>query len=88
MNMLTTFVLMGVIDSHDGVFATVELNTNPASNGGPATAVMPVTAFPCEISEGKVFFVVKMHEDQDAQIICQEEEKNEIQPDPPDSCMH
>ena len=88
MNMLTTFVLMGVIDSHDGVFATVELNTNPASNGGPATAVMPVTAFPCEISEGKVFFVVKMQEDQDAQIICQEEEKNEIQPDPPDTCMH
>ena len=66
---------MGVIDSHDGVFATVELNTNPASNGGPATAVMPVTAFPCEISEGKVFFVVKMHEDQDARIICQEEER-------------
>lgn len=79
MNILATFVLMGVVDSHDGVFATVELNTNPASNGGPATAVMPVTAFPCEISEGKVFFIVKMHKDQDAEIICQDE---------PDSCMH
>ena len=72
MNILTTFVLMGTIDSHDGTFATVELNTNPASNGGPATAVMPVTAFPCEIHEGKVFFVVKLHEDQDAFIVCQE----------------
>jgi hypothetical protein len=74
MKTLTTFVLMGVIDSHDGVFATVELNTNPASNGGPATAVMPVSAFPCEISEGKVFYVVKLHEDQDAVIVCEDKE--------------
>ncbi len=74
MNILTTFVLMGVIDSHDGVFATVELNTNPASNGGPATAVMPVSAFPCEISAGKVFHVVKLHEDQDAVIVCEDKE--------------
>ncbi len=74
MNILTTFVLMGVIDSHDGVFATVELNTNPASNGGPATAVMPVSAFPCEISEGKVFYVVKLNEDQDAVIVCEDKE--------------
>ncbi len=88
MNMLTTFVLLGVIDSHDGTFATVELNTNPASNGGPATAVMPVSAFPCEIEEGKVFFVVKMHEDQDAVIVCQEETKDDTRPDDPDTCMH
>ena len=88
MNILTTFVLMGVIDSHDGVFATVELNTNPASNGGPATAVIPVTAFPCEISEGKVFYVVKLHEDQDAVIVCQEETKDDTRPDDPDTCMH
>tara|TARA_Y100000592_G_scaffold94092_1_gene158327 strand:- start:2608 stop:2874 length:267 start_codon:yes stop_codon:yes gene_type:complete len=75
MNILTTFVLMGIIDSYDDTFATVELNTNPASNGGPATAVMPVTAFPCDISEGKIFFVVKLHEDQDAFIVCQEDYK-------------
>ena len=88
MNILKTFVLIGVIDSHDGVFATVELNTNPASNGGPATAIMPVAAFPCEISEGKVFYVVKMHEDQDAVIVC-EDEKNGRQPGKADSnCMH
>ena len=77
MNMLTTFVLMGVIDSHDGVFATVELNTNPASNGGPSIAVMPVNAFPCEIYEGKVFYVVKLSAAQDAVIICQEDVKDE-----------
>ena len=76
MNMLTTFVLLGIIDSHDGTFATVELNTNPASNGGPATAVIPINAFPCEIYEGKIFYVVKLHQDQDAVIICQEEVKN------------
>ena len=87
MNILTTFILVGVIDSHDGVFATVELNTNPASNGGPATAVMPVSAFPCEISEGKVFYVMKLHEDQDAVIVC-EDDKNEQRREESDTCMH
>lgn len=87
MNILTTFILVGVIDSHDGVFATVELNTNPASNGGPATAVMPVSAFPCEISEGKVFYVMKLHEDQDAVIVCEAKE-NEQRREEADTCMH
>ena len=74
---LTTFILVGMIDSHDAVFATVELNTTPASNGGPAIAVMPVAAFPCEIYEGKVFYVVKLHDEQDAVIICQKEPEDE-----------
>ena len=52
MKVLTTFILVGMVDSHDAHFATVELNTTPASNGGPATAVMPVAAFTCEIYEG------------------------------------
>jgi|TARA_B100000085_G_C18536501_1_gene510232 hypothetical protein len=77
MNILTTFILLGMVDSHDEYFATVELNTNPATNGGPATAVMPVSAFPCEIREGKVFYIVKLHDNEDAVIICQEDEKNE-----------
>ena len=72
MNILKTFILVGIVDSHDAFFATVELNTNPASNGGPATAVMPVSAFPCEISEGKKFYVVKLHEEQEAVIICED----------------
>ena len=41
---LKVFILVGTIDSHDGQFATVELNLNPATNGGPAMAVMPVPA--------------------------------------------
>jgi|TARA_R110001583_G_scaffold94471_2_gene238057 hypothetical protein len=73
MTILTTFILVGMIDSHDAHFATVELNTTPASNGGPATAVMPVAAFPCEIYEGKVFYVVKLHDEQDATIVCQKD---------------
>jgi hypothetical protein len=77
MTILTTFILVGMIDSHDGYFATVELNTTPASNGGPAIAVMPVSAFPCEIYEGKVFYVVKLHEEQDAVIVCQKEPQDE-----------
>ena len=77
MQMLTTFILVGMVDSFDAHFATVELNTTPASNGGPATAVMPVEAFPCEIYEGKVFYVVKLHEEQDATIVCQKEVNDE-----------
>tara|TARA_Y100000593_G_scaffold82002_1_gene153742 strand:- start:402 stop:656 length:255 start_codon:yes stop_codon:yes gene_type:complete len=75
MNMLTTFILVGMVDSFDSHFATVELNTTPASNAGPSMAVMPVNAFPCEIYEGKVFYVVKLHEEQDATIVCQKDEK-------------
>ena len=75
MTHLTTFILVGMIDSFDPYFATVELNTTPASNGGPSIAVMPVAAFPCEIHEGKVFYVVKLHENDDATIVCQKDVK-------------
>ena len=77
MTHLTTFILVGMIDSFDPYFATVELNTTPASNGGPSIAVMPVAAFPCEIHEGKVFYVVKLHENDDATIVCQKDVKYE-----------
>ena len=77
MKTLTTFILIGMVDSMDSYFATVELNTTPASNGGPAMAIMPVSAFPCEIYEGKVFYVVKLHEEQDATIVCQKDVKSE-----------
>ena len=73
MTALKVFVLVGTIDSHDGQFATVELNLNPATNAGPAMAVMPVAAFPCEIKEGDTFYVVKLSAAQDAVIICQKE---------------
>ena len=76
MKVLTTFILVGMVDSFDKHFATVELNTNPASNGGPSIAVMPVNAFPCEIYEGKVFYVVKLSELTDAVVICQEDVKD------------
>ena len=77
MKVLTAFVLVGTIDSHDGQFATVELNLNPATNAGPAMAVMPVAAFPCEIKEGDTFYVVKLSELEDAVIVCQKEEPDE-----------
>tara|TARA_Y100001938_G_C7993162_1_gene380599 strand:+ start:636 stop:887 length:252 start_codon:yes stop_codon:yes gene_type:complete len=68
--LLKTFVLIGVIDSFDSQFATVEINMNPSTNGGPAHAVMPVTAFPCEIDEGQRFYIVKLTEQSDAVIVC------------------
>lgn len=77
MTALTTFILVGMVDSYDPYFATVELSTTPASNGGPSIAVMPVSAFPCEIYEGKVFYVVKLYENQDATIVCQKDVESE-----------
>ena len=59
MQILSTFVLSGVILSHDTFFATVEFQLNPASNGGPSLAVMPISAIPCEVSVGKKIYVVK-----------------------------
>ena len=73
MTALKVFILVGTIDSHDGQFATVELNLNPAMNGGPAMAVIPVSAFPCEVKEGNTFYVVKLSELEDAIVICQKE---------------
>ena len=34
---------------------------------------MPVSVFPCEIYEGKVFYVVKLYENEDATIVCQKD---------------
>ena len=73
MKTLTTFILVGTIDTHDAQFATVELNLNPATNAGPAMAVMPVAAFPCEIKEGDTFYVVKLSQLQDAVVVCKAE---------------
>ena len=73
MTALKVFILVGTMDSHDGQFATVELNLNPATNGGPAMAVMPVAAFPCEVKEGNTFYVVKLSDIEDAVIVCHKE---------------
>ena len=77
MTALKVFILVGTIDSHDGQFATVELDLNPATTGGPAMAVMPIAAFPCEVKEGNTFYVVKLFAAQDAVIICQKEKPDE-----------
>ena len=44
-------------------------------NGGVAQAVLPVSAFPCEISEGQKFYVLKLHEDTDAVLVCRLEQQ-------------
>ncbi len=73
---LNTFVLVGTILSHDTLLATVEFNLNPKVNGGPAVAVLPNSAIPCEIKVGKRIFVVKDENMEHAIISC-EEKKNE-----------
>ena len=78
MKLLTTFLLIGTVDSKDDFFATVELNMNPATNQ-PGHAVMPLNAFPCQINEGDIFYILKLTEDSIPVIICKDEENANAQ---------
>ena len=70
--MLTTFVLVGTVDSKDEYFATVEINMNPATEK-PGHAVMPLTAFPCQIQEGETFYILKLTEESLPVILCKKD---------------
>ena len=72
---LNTFVLVGTILSSDAQLSTVEFNLNPATNGGPAIAVLQNSAIPCKVEVGKKIYVVKDENMEHAIISC--EEKNE-----------
>ena len=72
---LETFVLIGTILSHDSVFATVEFNTNPSVTGGPAMAILPKSAIPCETEVGKTIYVVKNKNQEHTEIICEKVEQ-------------
>ena len=67
--LLATFVMVGVVDSKDDFFATVEINSSPPVVEA-AMAVIPLHAFPCEIKEGDQFYILKLTEDKDPVIIC------------------
>ena len=71
MTTLKLFILVGIIDSFDNQFATVELNTDPPSNGGDVLAVFPISAFPCEVREGRRFYVVKLLAGEGTIIVCE-----------------
>mgnify|MGYP003123164089 CR=1 FL=1 len=74
MKLLTTFVLIGTVDSMDDFLATVEINMNPATKQ-VGRAVMPISAFPCEIKEGDKFYILKLTEDSIPVIMCKESEE-------------
>ena len=74
---LNTFVLVGTILSHDAVFATVEFNTNPAVNGGPAIAILPKTSIPCEVLVGGKIYVVKNESEEHASISCESKQQGD-----------
>ena len=69
--MLKSFVLIGTIVSHDSLLSTVEFNLNPATNGGPAIAILQNTAIPCEVKVGRKIYVVKQEGEQNAVITCE-----------------
>ncbi len=68
---LLTFVLTGVVDSTDDYFATVEINLNPPVEQ-PSMAIVPISAFPCEVQEGTKFYILKLTQDEIPAIICGE----------------
>ncbi len=76
MKLLTTFVLIGTVDSKDDFFATVEINMNPVTEKA-GHAVIPVAAFPCVIKEGDTFYILKLTEESLPVIICGDYKPNE-----------
>ena len=55
------------------MLSTVEFNLNPATNGGPAVAVMQNSAIPCKVFVGKKIYVVKNKGEEHSAIYCQVE---------------
>ena len=70
--MLSSFVLVGTIISHDALLSTVEFNLNPATNGGPALAILQNSAIPCEVKAGQKIYVVKQEHEETATITCKD----------------
>ena len=77
MKLLTTFVLIGTVDSKDDFFATVEINMNPITEK-VGHAVMPVSAFPCEIKEGDNFYILKLTPESVPVIMCKEQGESKL----------
>ena len=73
--MMSSFVLIGTVLSFDTFLATVEFQMNPAVNGGPSVAVLPVDAIPCDVEVGKKIYVVKYEEQETPTISCEKQEK-------------
>lgn len=68
---LNSFVLVGTILSYDSFFTTVEFNLNPATNGGPAVAVLRNNTIPCDVDIGKKIYVVKSKKMKIPEIVCE-----------------
>ena len=73
---LSTFILVGTVDSKDMRFASVEINTNPPMPES-SMAILPVSAFPCEIKEGDKFFILRLTSDDQPVIICRDSNNGE-----------
>ena len=73
---LYTFVLVGTVDSKDMRFASVEINTAPPMPES-SMAVLPISAFPCEIKEGDKFFILGLTSEEQPVIICENSNNGE-----------
>ena len=72
MKLLTTFVLVGVIDTKDDFFATVDISLNPQTEHS-GQAIMPLSAFPCQIKEGDTFYILKLTKETLPVILCKQD---------------
>ena len=77
MTTLASFVLIGTVISHDSFLATVSFNMNPAQNGGPSLAVLPVEAIPCKVEVGKKVYIFKYEKQEIPIITCKKEKDDE-----------
>jgi hypothetical protein len=82
MTPVKAFILMGIVQSYDNEIATVELNTNPPTAGLEVTARMPVPLLPCEIKEGKVFYVIKVADSDQEFIVCEQKYPHTVEVQP------
>jgi len=57
MNLFAVMLVAGIVDSVDESFVTVELNSKPGCE--PVVTVIPREDFPCDVSEGDDFHLLK-----------------------------
>jgi hypothetical protein len=68
MKLITVFFVNGLVSSVTGQSVTVRLDAKPDCD--PIVQVMPLASFPCDISEGDSFHLIKAEEGSDVIVAC------------------
>jgi hypothetical protein len=57
--MFEILIMMGVVDSVEGINVFVELSAVPYTDAAPETAIFPTSFIPCTVEEGTRFMIYK-----------------------------